>query len=429
MRNFSIFQIAIIGFSFFIIVLGIIVFATTKADQELKIGTVTMWGVEDSEVVMDLVSDINERNHGSISVNYVQFEIDKLKEELLEALAIGEGPDILLIPAGEIREQSNKILTLPFDSYPERLFKDTFTEAGESLLTEDGVRAVPFSIDPMVMYWNRTTFRNASITTAPIYWDQVRAIVPLLTEKDPEFNIYKSAIAMGEFRNIKNAKGILSTLMLQAGTPIVERKNGGYVSALSERYGYKIKPAEAALSYFSQFANPVQESYTWNRSLKDAQDMFVSGDLAMYLGFASEYQTIKERNPNLNFDIAQMPKSREGTIDIYAEMNVLAIVKQSKNINLAYDAIMKLTDKESTKALERITFLPPLRRDLLSLKPTDDIMSVFYDSSIRSKTVLEYNPKETEAIYQSMLESFVSGRANIQTAVERANAELNNLNQ
>jgi ABC-type glycerol-3-phosphate transport system substrate-binding protein len=428
MKKISIFQIIIFGIASLAIVGGVIMFASTKSQTDQKAELVTMWGIVDAEVMDKVVNGINIRNSGSINLIYKQFSVDILETELLEALASGAGPDLVLMPLSDVSKHENKLQIIPYESFPERTYKDTFVEGTEPLLKKEGIVAIPYSMDPLVMYWNRTTFTNAGVPRPPVYWDQVAAVVPSLTEKDSEFNVFKSAIALGEFRNIDNAKAILSTLMMQAGTPIITRNvEGDAVSVLGERYGYKIRPAEAAISFYTQFANPVQSLYTWNRSLPSSQDMFISGDLAMYLGFASEYDLIQKRNPNLNFDVAVTPKSRSGTIDVYADINVIAITKQTSNITSAYTAMINLIEKDSLRDLEDAIFLPPLRRDMLEKKPTDDVMSVFYDSVLRSRGVLEYDADKTEEIYKNMVESFISGRVDLNGSVNRANAELDNL--
>jgi ABC-type glycerol-3-phosphate transport system substrate-binding protein len=427
MKKISIFQIIILSLAVVGIGVGVYMFSTAKTRTQQQSAVVTMWGVMDADTINELTRRINSRASGSINIIYKQFNIDVLETELLEALASGVGPDLVLLPVSSLSKHDNKLLTIPYESFPKRNYKDTFIESTEILLKEDGLAAIPFSIDPLVLYWNRTLFTKASISTAPSYWDQVLATVPSLTEKDSEFNVSKSAIALGEFRNITNAKEILSTLMLQAGTPIMVRTETGLQSVLNQRYGYKIRPAEAAISFYTQFANPIQNSYTWNRSLLSSQDMFVSGDLAMYIGFASEYDFIQKRNPNLNFDVALMPKSRSGTADIYSNINTIAITKQTANTAAAFNAMISLVDKATLEDLEEIEFLPPIRRDMLNNNPSDEVMSIFYSSSLRSRSVLDPDPTQTEKIYQSMVESFVSGRTGLPQAVDRANAELNNV--
>ena len=61
---------------------------------------------------------------------------------------------------------------------------------------------------------------------------------------------------------------------------------------------------ETALLFYTDFTNPSKTSYSWNAALPQSFDAFTSGELAAYLGYASEYNSIISRNPNLRFKSA-----------------------------------------------------------------------------------------------------------------------------
>jgi len=435
MKNLSPFQIILFVVAGIAIIAGVFLFAFKQQKSTTDVFPVTMWGTVDYDLITGLTDEIILKDRDSINLTYTQISDTSFEKELVEALAEGRGPDMVILPEDLIVKHRNKLFTIGYDFFDERSYKDTFIEEGEIFLKNDGIIAFPLMIDPMIMYWNRTLFTNASISQPPRYWDQVVAYTPKLTSSDSSFNIFRSAVALGEFQNVLHAKSIFTTLLLQSGNKIVskglsqgiEENIEVYNVILDENLGYQIRPAEAALSFFTQFANPARDVYTWNRSLPKSQEMFVAGDLAVYFGFASEYNLIRQKNPNLNFDIALMPQSRSGTTDAYGKMYGVAITKNSNNVAGAFDAITRMTDPDILKALESKTFLPPVRRDLISDKPNDAVMSVFYDAAIRSKGVFDIDPIETERIYKTMVESFISGRLNISEAVDRAATEMRQL--
>ena len=73
---------------------------------------------------------------------------------------------------GIVRNQ-DKIIEIPYDTISGRDFKNTFIEEGEMYLTENGVLGLPFTIDPMVMYWNRDIFQSVGIANPPEFWDEL----------------------------------------------------------------------------------------------------------------------------------------------------------------------------------------------------------------------------------------------------------------
>jgi len=430
MKKLSPFQLIFLVVAGIAIVAGVLTFALKQKSATQGAVPVTMWGTLDSVIINEMTKNILDRDRKSLSLTYTQFSEESFENELVEALAEGRGPDMVILPNTLIVKHQNKLFPIDFEFFNERRFKDTFIEEGELFTYEDGILAFPIRIDPLILYWNRTLFNNAGISEPPKFWDQLSAMVPSLTERDSSFNIFRSAIALGEFKNIDHAKEIFSTLLLQAGNPVIVRGDEGiddFSVVLNSRFGFKIRPAEAAISFYTQFANPVREVYTWNRALPTSQEMFVAGELAMYIGFASEYDLIRQKNPNLNFDITLVPKSRSGSTDTYGEMFGIAITRNTPKVGNALDAIYKLIDVQTLKRMQEVTFLPPVRRDMLAKKPSDAVMSVFYNAALKSRGVLELDKLETEKIYTNMIESFISGRLSIGATVDKAGAEMRQL--
>jgi len=275
------------------------------------------------------------------------------------------------------------------------------------------------------MYWNRNMFSNNLISQTPKYWDEMNSLVTKMTQKDNSANILQSALAFGEYRNVTNAKEIISMLLFQAGTPITIYSESGVESVLNESFGYPIAPSQSAINFYTQFSNPTSPLYSWNRSLPSSLNMFLSGNLAMYIGFASEITSIQQKNSNLNFDVAPVPQIRNTKQKItFGHMYALAVVKQSTQVLGAFTAIGGLTETDTIKNLETITNLPPVRRDLLALKPKDAFRDVFYDSALISKSWIDPDSNVTAKAFQELIESVTSGRSKLTDGLSKLNEEL-----
>jgi len=275
------------------------------------------------------------------------------------------------------------------------------------------------------MYWNRDIFSNNLISQPPKYWDQINSLIEKITKKDSGSNILQSAIALGEFRNITNSKEIISMLLLQAGTPITSRTAEEVVSVLNGQFGRDIKPSQSAISFYTQFSNPTAGTYTWNRSLPSSLNFFLSGNLGIYIGFASELFSIQQKNSNLNFDVTYVPQIRDTNKNlVFAHMYALAIVKQSKQVSGAFTAIKALTEAGPIKAMETATNLPPVRRDLLADKPTDAFRTVFYNSALISSSWIDPDPVLSGNTFRDMIENVTSGKTRLSDALDRADKEL-----
>lgn len=408
------------------IVLGVVVFAMSKSTSSTTSANLVVWGTVSQEVFDSAYKASSVKNNKNIIVSYIKKDASSFDTEFVEALASGVGPDVVILRDDAVYKNTNKLFPIPFKNYPERTFKDTFIEEGEMFLTSDGALALPFIVDPMVMYWNRDLFSNNNIAQTPQYWDQIPNIIEKITRRDNNANVLQSAVALGEWKNISNAKEIISMLLLQAGTPITRRTNSGVQSVLNEQFGYPEIPSTSATRFYTQFSNPTSPEYTWNRSLPSSLNFFLAGSLGVYFGFASEIFSIQQKNPNLNFDVTYVPQIRNTPKKtVFGHMYVLALVKQSQQIAGGYTLITSLTEANSIKSIEMITNLPPVRRDLLATVPTDAFREVFYKSALISRSWIDPNTSASANTFKDMIESITSGKNRLSEALSQADQELN----
>ncbi len=426
MKGMSKFQLVLTGIFAAFILIGVLVFAFSRSSGGDEIARVTVWGTMSEGFFHDFLRDSGVSEDKTIEITYVEKKRETFDQEFVEALAVGAGPDLFFLPQDSILKHKDKIFSVPFNSYSERDFKETFAEEGELFLTKDGVVGFPFIIDPMVMYWNRDIFANASLSLPPKYWSEMYDLSSKITVKDNSFNISKSAVALGEYGNISNANELMSLLVMQAGSPITARNTeGGIENLFAQRLDLPTMPALRALTFYTEFANPLKPFYSWNRSLPDSKSFFLSGDLALYFGFASELTDLQAKNPNLNFGIASMPQSKDYVRSItFGRVIALAIPKNSRNIASAFRVATVLTNAKSIAALSKVTSLPPVRRDLLAVKPSEQYASIFYDGAIQSRAWLAPEPARLNPIFKEMIESVTSGRTNVDQAIFRTSDQL-----
>jgi ABC-type glycerol-3-phosphate transport system substrate-binding protein len=427
--NFQIIILLVFGF---FIILSVILFATSKVKQstDVTVTPVVMWGTVSGSTVDAFLRALLEKEKDSLKITYIEKDPRNFQQNLIEAIADGAGPDIVILPQDMVLKNINKFTVLPYESYPLRNFKDQFVDAGSVYLNTEGVMALPFIIDPMVMYWNKTQFVNAGIINPPVDWTEFSKVVSKLTNKDSNFNVLHSGTALGEYQNIDHAKDILSMLFMQAGVPIVAKNNkGGYESALLNNTENKQSLADFALTFYTDFANPSKDNYSWNKSLNSSLTSFIAGDTSTYFGFASELPSISLKNPNLNFDVAKVPQVAVGDSkkSVFAKIYGLAVLKSSKNQTSAFTQIFKLVSKDSIVELSTLTNLPPVRKDALVGSATDLYMKTFYDSALIADTWMDPDSSATEFVFKNMIESVIIGKNNSDIAISKADGEIENI--
>ncbi|MDD5165518.1 MAG: extracellular solute-binding protein [Candidatus Pacebacteria bacterium] len=413
------FQIIFLGTFVLFIIVGVVSFAMYKGNtsSSTQLPAVTIWGTFSSSIFSDYISNINNNSGSPITVNYKQIDPAAFSQQFIAALARGTGPDAILIPADMILPHEDKIAVIPYSAYPARTYMDTYVQEAQMYTTNDGILALPFTIDPLIMYWNRDMYNTAGIATYPRYWDEFTNIISKLTVKDSNGNIRKSAIALGDFTNVLSSREILGSLFMQMGNPVTAyNAQGGLQTTL--RISAKVSP-KLALDFFSQFIDPTNSNYSWNRGMPDSRTAFLAGTLGTYFGFASELKTLRDKNENLNFDAAPLPQIRKGGIKAtYGRMYGFSIVKSSPNANGVYQVLSILTQPSYLAALAKTMYLPPVRTDLIAQGSNDPYLSVFGEAALVSKAWLDVDPVQSASILGNMVESITTGQRSSYQAIE-----------
>ncbi|MEK7642037.1 MAG: extracellular solute-binding protein [Patescibacteria group bacterium] len=404
------FQIITLALFVLFLVGGVAAFALYKGSTTTtSIPAVTVWGTFPADTFNVYVSKINATLAQPITVNYVQKKADSFSQEFVAALARGTGPDGILIPVDMLLPHYDKLALIPFSALPQRTFIDSYIDEASIYLNANGITALPFTVDPLVMYWNRDTFNSAGIATYPRTWDEFTELNKKLTVKDQNGNVRKSAIALGDFTNLNNAREILGTLILQVGNPITAPDTDGVVQTTLKVSA--AADAAPALNFFAQFVDPTNANYSWNRGLPPAKSAFLSGMLATYFGFASELADIRTKNPNLNFDVAALPQVRTGgTKAAYARLNGFSIVRASPNPNAMFQVMSMLTDPIHLAELNKTLYLPTVRRDMIAQGSNDPYITIFNQAALIGKTWLDADPVASRAIFASIIEAITSGQ-------------------
>ena len=424
------FQLIILGLFIFFIVVAVLVFASfTGGNSGRDIGDVSMWGTFNEDVVEGYLRTLADENSEVNNIVYTQIPEENFQFQLVEALANGTGPDLFVLDQSNLLRHWNKVQSFSYDVVSERTFKDTYIQEAEMFLSSAGIKALPLSVDPLVLYWNRDIFAEEGFSQPPQFWDELFVLAERITKRDKANNVSQATIALGEFDNVTHAKDIISTLILQAGGNIVVREADGQLSAaLSPRSQTNdIIPAQTALRFYTEFADPVKSVYTWNRSLPASIDAFAQGKLAMYIGYASEVETIKAKNEHINFDVAPLPQIRTGEQKqtlTFGRMYALAVPKAAPNIYGGTEMALYLTGAEPSALFAERIGVPSPRRDVLRNEPSDPVDLIFRNAALISRAWLDPHAEDTNAIFRRMVGDVTSGARRLSETIQRAEEEM-----
>lgn len=427
MKHPSIFQTILLAVFGACAIAGILIFAfVVGGGGGGGIGEVSMWGTFDETAINTVMRQLSDGDARFKTIRYTQKEKETYETELTEALAAGRGPDLFFITTDYALKNAPKVTPIPYAGISREQFTATFIEAAEPFLGEEGVLAIPLGADPLILYWNRDMLSAAGIAEAPRLWSEFYTIAEKVTKRSQSNVVEKSAVALGEYRNVSYAKEIIAALILQAGGQIVSTDSGGkLIPALVPRVAGAQQATESAIRFYTEFANPTKNFYSWNRSLPESRQAFSAGTVALYIAPASEAALLRRMNPNLNFGTAPIPQVRgEGKILTTGTTHGLAIARTGKNPEGALTAAFLLAAPDASKALSIVLGMPSARRDVLSSAIASGENVLPAKEALLVRSWMDPDPEKTNDIFRAMIEEVTSGALRITEAVQRADQAL-----
>lgn len=394
-------------------------------------GTVTMWGTLPPDPINLMIQQVRTV-YKNVSIVYVQKNPMTIQSDLVNALASGVGPDLVLMTPDEIVPNHDRLFEIPYASFPQATFESTFAAAGDVFLSGTGVLGFPLFIDPMVMYYNTDMLTSSFTVKPPATWDDVVALNQKITQKNNAGKLSTETVALGSYGNITNAKDVMASLIFQAGNPIVswDPVYSKYVSHFGDTDQAGNSAVSNALTFYTAFSNPNDaQHYSWNATLPNDLAQFISGNLAIYFGFASELPTIRQLNPNLNFNASLFPQRASSTTkSTYGNMVGITIMKVSPNISLDVQVAEALVGQPAIAAYQSFdSTLQPARKNMLANTASSATSALFANSAIIAKTFLDPDPVQTSALFQNYVTSVVSGSSDPSSLISTGNSSMQSI--
>ncbi len=429
----SLFQSILFGAFGVSALIGLFIFATyTSHSTNNTVGNVVIWGTLPKSGMDAVLTSATKSNTAFKNISYVQKDPETLSTDLATAIATGNAPDLILSSQEDLLSLKKFIVPIPFSSLSVHTFQSSFVGEGNLFTIPGGAGyyGIPFLVDPLVLFSNRSILSSDGIASPPSTWEALTGLVPQVALLTPTQQVTRGLIALGTYDNVHDARGILSALFLQEGVPISSYTGNDILSAnLGQANSSTVPPGQAVLGFYTQFADPSKVSYTWNPSLPDSQQAFLSGDLALYLGFASEARFLSAANPNLDFNVTPLPQPATAPVkSAYGLVYAFMIPRGAKNPAGAYQAALLLTSTPGQNVAAAATGLAPATLSALATIPSNDpVAAVSYAEALYANGWLSPTPGDTDRVFSSMIGSVISGGSTLNVALISAENALNPL--
>ncbi len=430
-------------------VLGIFVFSIsqfgkTNVDPNMT-GNILIWGTLPAEKMNQIMYEYSQ-NAKTYSVTYQEIPEDKFINRFIEASANEQGPDLMILPENVI--VPIKGFVFPFDQniISEKTFKDMYVRSTYKYFAPTGVFGFPIAIDPLVMYVNTDILTNAGFTRPPTSWGDIPLYVSrVLGFTSTDNNNVQRAIALGSLNNILHNREILLTLLMQLKNNVIERsfaeKQEKEKIVYEEKFEsvlglaneeLKIKNdalAEQVFVFFTSFVNPnIKEAYTWSKKAPVDRDLFASGNLGLFFGFATDKSYIDIKNPHLAYELALVPSPKGPTSEFrntsYARLYSASMSLRTKKSELAFKVLQDISSKDITDKIIASYGLAPARQDELYVEQKDPVKDIVYRSADRGDIVMEPIPNLINTVFGGIVDAISGSRQTPSEIIKNAESEL-----
>lgn len=432
--------------------------------DKLSQKTLKFWGVwDDSEDVEGLIETFQSK-YSNIKIEYRKLKPEEYEETLYRAWSAGEGPDIFMfhntwthdyqkylypapesiqmakftVSAGALGKEERKV-SLETYQLPQvsDIKKDFVDVVAKDVIIDEQIYGLPLSVDTLALYYNKDLLANANIFLPPTVWDEFKDVVPLLTKQDEQGNIIQAGTALGTSANIDRSVDLLSLLMLQNGTTMID--------AISHRTAFadelktdKSVPGQSALDFYTSFSSPSKVAYSWNETMADSLETFIHGQLAFMFGYSYHLKNIKQRDTRLNFDITPMIHiNADGTDNNpfglgkekinYANYWVWGAYKDSSYPEEAWNFIrLAALDRTTNQNYLAQTNKPGALREILNAQKDDSEIGVFAEQALSAQSwYTGYDANSMGQFFTEMINNVTTGRMSSLEAIKLAAEQVN----
>lgn len=429
-----------------------------EREQVIKPITLTYWRVFDGDSAIQEIINAYREMHPNVSIQYRRLGFEEYENELINALAEDRGPDIFSIHNSWIGKYEPKIEPVPeirkigFITQTESGFqKKTIVSAKDiagpserelqekfiDIVTADVLRpskgrsvlvGVPYFVDVLALFYNKDLFNNAGIGAPPRTWAEFTRMVSegRLTLRDPNTREIKiSGAAIGAARNVQRAGDILATLMMQNGAQLSDQQGITFDAIPSYLKDGGVHPSINALTFYTNFASPSLDLYTWDEKFPDSFEAFTQGITAMFFGYSYHLDRLRALNPRIRYGITAIPQLNPEIPAVTGNYWVEVVSKKSPQKEYAWDFLLFATEKEQAKKYLENTKKPTALRELIDEQKKDDSLYPFSSQLLMAKNWFHgKNPEVMERAMVDLIAEALLARGGSSEAEERLFGEL-----
>ena len=303
---------------------------------------------------------------------------------------------------------------------------------------------MPLYSDSLVLYYNKDLFEKTEIEELPKSWKEFNKVVKKLTILDHKDEIVQAGVALGTGKNINRSSDILSLLIMQGGGSVIDDNGEADINKEIEvntiNGTEKRTPGKRGIEFYTEFANPKKEIYSWNSDQENSIKAFAQGKVAMIIGYNYYVKNLLAINSDLNYGISRMPQLENSTpinfsnvaIPVVSNLNNCKVepVELSNEVDCAkisWSFLSFAAEKENSKQYLDLTGKVAARKDLIQKQiESGGGISIFASQVESSRSYNKFDDR-IDDILVNMIDEINFNREEIDKIVDKAAIKIENL--
>lgn len=422
--------------------------------------TLEFWGLWDnSDDWKEIKNKFEKKTYNlnghevKVSVNYTKKDFNTYQEDILKARGNNNSPNIFMINNNWFGQYVDFLEPLENNSAYEKEYnlisyqevQDIFPMSVlRDVVHQERLYGIPLYSDSLALFYNKDLFEKFEIENLPKSWEEFNQVVKKLTVLNYKDEIVQAGVAFGTGKNVNRSSDIISLLIMQGGGEIITED--GKININKEIEINTIKgvekrfPGKRGIEFYTEFANPRKEIYSWNFSQEDSLNSFAKGKVAMIFGYSYYIKNLIALNSDLNYGISLMPQLQNSTSVNFSNVTIPVVSRfnhckvepselagEIDCAKISWSFLSFASEKENSRNYLNSSGKVASRTDLIQEQiALNNKISVFASQVKNSQSYNKFDDR-IDNILVKMLDDINLDRKKIDKIIDFAAEEINNL--
>lgn len=365
-----------------------------------------------------------EKDNPDIELTFVDSPFTGFHDKAIVQFQAKKLPDVLLVQVDWVAEFADLGILEPLDAMIAKEDPSYMAGIAKTFQTKWKGKQyyLPLESGSIAMYYNTTLFKAAGLASPPKTWDECNEVAKKLTNPEKKQFAVTATLAT---EPPTNATYDIYPLLLQAGARLIDTTTNKAIFNSPE--GVKAIEAYADRVNNMKIAVPGVLS----NGEKEKRANFASGNVAMMFEGPWGVAIQKGLNPNLEYDIAPLPKGATTGTMVRGSLNT--ITTQAQNKEAAWKFVRWMSSPKGSEMWAKGTGGFPSRLDVANqdwfkerklFRAFTEAMS---QANAESPFLVMPNAVQMNKIITTEVQNVVQGKKTAKAALDDAAAEWNKI--